>query len=354
MTSHSDPRRRATDITGASGPNDGPPDPTTFRLAPAGAMLWRSNSSVQLELGRHRLIVDGLTEPAAGELLADRPADAASGPADPAVRELREQLGEQGYLWPDGDHFVPPVPRLGAELTALSARFGQDAAGLLHARGRRTVVVQGPGRTGSLLASLLAAAGVGRVHVRDICPTRLAHAIPGGVRQADEGSPLSVAAAEAIRAAAPEADVTPPPFGQTPDLVVLAVDEPIDSDTRDSLHARAAAHLPVTASPGAGTVGPLVIPGVTSCLACADLLRRDRDAAWPALAAQLSVRRRYARTGEVAVCAAIAGIAAGQALAFLDGELPTVLEGSLELHPPDWRVRRRTWPAHPDCGCMSG
>ena len=32
---------------------------------------------------------------------------------------------------------------------------------------------------------------------------------------------------------------------------------------------------------------PLVIPGVTSCLRCADLHRSDRDAAWPAVAAQL-------------------------------------------------------------------
>ena len=36
-----------------------------------------------------------------------------------------------------------------------------------------------------------------------------------------------------------------------------------------------------------GLVGPLVIPGVTSCLGCADLHRSDRDAAWPAVAAQL-------------------------------------------------------------------
>jgi hypothetical protein len=317
-------------------------------------MLWRSNSSVQLELGRHRLIVDGISEPAARELLSDPQAATAPDSPDPAVDQLREQLGDQGYLWPSDDQFVPPVPRLAAELTALSARFGQDAADLLHARSRRTVVVQGPGRVGSLLASLLAAAGVGRVHVRDVCAARLVHAIPGGVRQSDEGTPLNMAAAEAIRAAAPEVDVTPPPFGQTPDLVVLAIDEPIDTDTRDSLHAREVAHLPVTASPGSGAVGPLVIPGLSSCLACADLHRRDRDLAWPALAAQLTVRRRYVRTGEIAVCAAIAGIAAGQALAFLDGELPTVLEGSLELHPPDWRVRRRSWPAHPDCRCMSG
>ena len=36
-----------------------------------------------------------------------------------------------------------------------------------------------------------------------------------------------------------------------------------------------------------GLIGPLVLPGATSCLNCADLHRSDRDASWPALAAQL-------------------------------------------------------------------
>ena len=53
------------------------------------------------------------------------------------------------------------------------------------------------------------------------------------------------------------------------------------------LHSQGVAHLPVRVRDGTGLVGPLVIPGVTSCLGCADLHRRDRDAAWPAVAAQL-------------------------------------------------------------------
>ena len=53
------------------------------------------------------------------------------------------------------------------------------------------------------------------------------------------------------------------------------------------LHAAGFAHLPVRVRDGTGLVGPLVIPGLTSCLGCADLHRSDRDAAWPAVAAQL-------------------------------------------------------------------
>jgi len=53
------------------------------------------------------------------------------------------------------------------------------------------------------------------------------------------------------------------------------------------LHDAAVPHLAVRVRDGTGLIGPLVIPGVTSCLRCADLHRSDRDNAWPAVAAQL-------------------------------------------------------------------
>lgn len=49
-------------------------------------------------------------------------------------------------------------------------------------------------------------------------------------------------------------------------------------------------HLPVAFERGRATVGPLVIPGLTPCLACRDEHDRDRDAAWPRLHSQLVAR----------------------------------------------------------------
>lgn len=46
-------------------------------------------------------------------------------------------------------------------------------------------------------------------------------------------------------------------------------------------------HLPVAFEPGQVTVGPLVVPGRTPCLACRDAADTDRDPAWPLLHAQL-------------------------------------------------------------------
>jgi hypothetical protein len=47
------------------------------------------------------------------------------------------------------------------------------------------------------------------------------------------------------------------------------------------------AHLPIALERGRTTVGPLVIPGETPCLACRDGHERDRDPAWPRMHAQL-------------------------------------------------------------------
>lgn len=67
------------------------------------------------------------------------------------------------------------------------------------------------------------------------------------------------------------------------------------------------AHLPVAFERGSVTVGPLVRPGASPCLACRDGHERDRDAAWPRLHAQLIDRDAGAlRAAMVAEAAALA------------------------------------------------
>jgi bacteriocin biosynthesis cyclodehydratase domain-containing protein len=101
-----------------------------------------------------------------------------------------------------------------------------------------------------------------------------------------------------------------------------------------------------------GVVGPLVVPGRTSCLRCADLHRRDADPRWPLLAAQLT-GAEPAPSGATTTCLLTAATAAVQALAWLDGAgAPVTLGATLELRPPDPVPRLRRWPAHPGCGCL--
>ena len=127
----------------------------------------------------------------------------------------------------------------------------------------------------------------------------------------------------------------------------------------DNINARCVPHLFAAVREGTGVVGPLVLPGQSSCQRCHDLHRTDRDPAWPSIAAQLSGTASQVTTPcDVVLATTVAAHAALQVLAFLDGDraaagpdrLPTV-DGTLEIAREDGRVRRRSWSRHPLCGC---
>ncbi|TDY09197.1 hypothetical protein BCL50_1284 [Mycolicibacterium litorale] len=142
------------------------------------------------------------------------------------------------------------------------------------------------------------------------------------------------------------------------DLVVLTdylVAEP--RVVRD-LHTARLAHLPVRMRDGSGLVGPLVFPGRTSCLACADLHRSDRDAAWPAVAAQL---RGTVGSADRATVLATAGVALDQIHRVLrairdTGDAAGAAEVAVTDTTWEFDVGTRTtvvrrWSRHPRCTC---
>jgi hypothetical protein len=327
-------------------------------LGPATRLLWRSPDSVHLELGSSAVVVEGMPLSLLRRVASPTGAAEAPPAIDEAARHALIALSEAGYLWPrpvsaDDPRLAPPDPRLAGELAALAVHHGDDAAEILSARRHTSVEVHGGSRVAVHLAAVLAAAGLGRVHCAGDGAARLSHAIPGGISVADEGLVLAAAVERALRRAAPEVDTTPLPVGERPDLTILAVDAPVPEERLSALHAADAPYLAVMLGLDHGVVGPLVLPGLTSCLRCADLHRGDRDPAWSALAVQLTVGRRHGPASAVAVATVIAGVAAQQALAFLDGGEPDCIDGTIELRLPDWRLRRRTWPAHPACGCAA-
>ncbi len=158
-----------------------------------------------------------------------------------------------------------PVPM--SELQRQAGRQGGVAAGEL----------------GDLVAKLVAAGVATRG--RRQRPTRSA-----SIRVHGRG-PLSELLIESLRCSGARVKHSSQPHAAVTsaeaDLVVLSDNLVADPRMLRDLHAQRVAHLAVRVRDGTGLVGPLVIPGVTSCLGCADLHRRDRDAAWPAVAAQL-------------------------------------------------------------------
>ncbi|MEV6278434.1 TOMM precursor leader peptide-binding protein [Nocardia sp. NPDC051832] len=150
--------------------------------------------------------------------------------------------------------------------------------------------------------------------------------------------------------------------GYTPDtpvggwrcgLVLLTDDVVIDPRLTNDLVLHRIPHLAVRIRDGKGIVGPLVLPGRTSCLRCADLTRTDLDPAWPHLAAQLLGRVGQASTAAVAATAALALGELESILACSATRTLGTLDGTLELDLDSHRIERRGWAPHPACGCHS-
>ncbi len=346
------------------------------RLNNAAVVLWRSARVVQLELGQRRVVIENVGPDEMSALLPreqsrshrqTRPEQsAAAGPpaAAPALAELRDALDSAGFLTNSSEqpavpdtpaaHGASPQPlpaHLLPDLGALRACVGDAAEAVLRARRASAVAVHGTSRLAASVAATLAAAGVGWVQLVHGGDVAAADSCPGGLTPVDEGRRFGVAALDAIRRSAPDVDTTPIPRDRLADLVILTDPAPVETAVRTSFQLDGLAHLSASVDGSRAVIGPLVLPGVTGCLRCADLHRIDRDPAWPALAVQLASRPRRRLTSDVALCVATSGVAVSQALAYLDRREPATLGATLEWQLPDWRLRRRSWPPHDSCDC---
>jgi hypothetical protein len=294
-------------------------------LKPGLLPVWRDRDTLQIGIDSRRAVaLTGMANAAWVITLLDGSRDrlqvieAAAGHGIPAetTERVLALLAAAGALddFPAGTLRVLPQPvrvRLAPELAAVSLarQDGDGGARTLARRLAAQIWVHGGGRVAASLASLLTASGIGRV----------SHAT---------GAPAA-----------------------RPDLAIL-VGRP-GMDLRADLMRRQVPHLATSADEAIGIVGPLVLPGRSACLRCLDLTRTDRDPAWPLILAQLVGRPPEPLACDAPLAAAVAAHAAAQALGFIDrpAEAAAAVNGTLELVLPSWQWRRRTWPAHPDCGC---
>ena len=135
------------------------------------------------------------------------------------------------------------------------------------------------------------------------------------------------------------------------DLVVLTDDLVVDPHLSADLVGARIPHIPVRLRDGRGLVGPLVVPGRTSCLRCADLTRCGYDDEWPHVAAQLLGR---VGQGTPAAVLATAAVALGQLEAVFaprPASPPASFNASLEIDLESHTCGIRAWPRHTLCDC---
>lgn len=275
-----------------------------YALNPSMPVLWRPDGTVQVGWDPRRAVVvrppDGLTTAALAQLLRAM--------GDPVTTE----------------ELVSRAADLGASDAAVAVA---DLLGSLTAAG--VVISPRPAHRSSAV----------RIHGRGPLSDLLAGALRcSGTRVSRSNQPHAVVTSDRA------------------DLVVLADALVADPRVLRDLHTARVPHLPVRVRDGTGLVGPLVLPGVTSCLACADLHRRDRDAAWPALAAQL---RHAVGTADRATLLGTAALALTQVdrvvQAIRDDSDPSgppmTLDTTVEFDVGTGSVLTRRWSRHPACSC---
>jgi bacteriocin biosynthesis cyclodehydratase domain-containing protein len=320
-----------------------------LRLVPSARVLWRDADCVQVELGDRAVVLQGV-RPDEVAALTGRPVYPA---ARARMHEVVRALRHDGLVRPRR----PPSQRwtnsqsealLALELTALANRH-DDAAALLAGRRAANVEIVGTARLGAAVAAALGAAGVGRVHYLADGEATVRDVLPGGLTPPDEGTRLGTAVPLSTGRAAPATATAS--SDRAPDLVVIASSAAVGHGTADHCVQHRLPHLLVAAHAHRTVVGPLVIPGHSSCARCLDRHRADRDDAWPYLSIQLGTPNGRGDVAESALCQLGVAIACIQALAFLDGEHPAAVDGTLESSLPDWRIRRRSWTRHPCCDC---
>jgi bacteriocin biosynthesis cyclodehydratase domain-containing protein len=246
--------------------------------------------------------------------------------------------------------------RLAGEADALALRprpspRAATPAARLRRRQAAHVMLTGSSQLVVPIATVLGAAGVGHVDPDVSGVTRPGDASPAGLLPGDAHRPRGVAAAEAVRRAAPDAQLSPMRPGTASFAVLVGYAAPA-ALTALAHSRRRLPHLAVGVRDGTVVVGPLVRPGRSACLHCLDLHRRDRDPAWPLVSAQLHTAPDTADPLTATTLLVGAAYAAAEVLAHLDGGTPATLGATVEIESPARQTRRR-WTPHPACGCVN-
>jgi len=112
-------------------------------------------------------------------------------------------------------------------------------------------------------------------------------------------------------------------------------------------------HLVVVLDERGAEVGPFVRPGTGPCVRCVHLSRRDADAAWPAISAQLAVApppplRGRARHEALALAASVVDDLLRTGRSALDAATVVVSDAPAPAPP-----RPTPLAMHPECGCRA-
>jgi len=266
-------------------------------------------------------------------------------------------LARSGFLVPPGTNTPSAQAMLGVtrrvasggptDLPALSAlRPDGQGQATLDRRALSSVEITTSGRLGAQVALLLAAAGVGTLHLPDSAP----------VTAADVG-PYPVAAVGRARAGAMrrrfiELGLTPRlALDGAPDLTISIETGTQGAAYFGTLHQLVVPHLAVAIGEAEVEIGPFVLPSRSACTHCLQLTRAAADAQWSQLLAEICALPP--RPIETVLAGAAAAYIVAQALTFLDGGTPSLVNGLATIALPEVTPQVVPLYPNPNCGCVT-
>lgn len=251
-----------------------------------------------------------------------------------------------GSNWPGGRSMTTPARARLAPDMALAMVGNSSTAQTPHRHellANRGVRVYGLSRLGATIATMLAAAGLGRVELVDDQKVTAADVFVGGHQTSDIGYPRTAL----LERLALWGVTTHPPDECTLAVVTDA------SDSRSvaaELTRQQVPHLVVGCAEEVGRIGPFVDPGRTACLRCYDFTRTDQDPHWPMIVLQLDGASRQV-VGDGMLTNTTASIAVLHLIDWLSGGQPPSENAVLELWRPHGEATAHRLCPHAACGC---
>ncbi|MFJ6418282.1 hypothetical protein [Paeniglutamicibacter sp. NPDC091659] len=247
----------------------------------------------------------------------------------------------------------PGSSRLAPDILQWSAAYELDAGPVLRKRADARVAIHHLGRTGQMLAGILAASGIGslllcdaeRMQLEDLGAATTGINTVGQLRTRAASRALAqtyprLTLAETARRgpdAAPVDLAVVIAGGLLPDLGLLPQDDRL---------------LPVLFTDAGVRIGPLVIPGLTMCDACA---WEQCDPTLRIVPTGGHLGRRHPVRPEASLAATAAGTAATQILMALDEvNVPAAAEAMILVDLATGATRQVPARQRPGCTCLDG
>ena len=270
---------------------------------------------------------------------------------DRALEHLLERLGPAVRT---GDGFAGQLSQTEiqdhfAELARLFLECSDEPGEVLARRRASRVFIESIGRVGLTITRGLESSFIGTMLTLDNSSVATSDIGPLGFETEDRGRPRVAAAKRAIQGLNLEQHSRLSRSMDTVDIAILIATDVVSPDSYAQWMRREIPHVSILFDESGVQVSPVVVPGITPCLACAEIARIEQQPDWVSIAPQLAQLDRTLEDSAMLFFAA--SIALNQTLNLLD----LGIEGSDQL---SFRLERSgavsSFQAQTsDCGCRS-